>query len=37
MMEQNDDIDRAMILHRRIRDLLDLQYKKLHVDLGYVE
>eukprot|EP00116_Pleurobrachia_bachei_P002559 sb/3462821/ len=34
MMEQNDDIDRAMILHRRIRDLLDLQYKKLHVDLG---
>ena len=36
LMEQNEDIDRAMILHRRIRDLLDLQYKKLHVDLGYV-
>lgn len=28
------DMNRAMVLHRKVRDALDLQYKKLHVELG---
>jgi len=30
------DMARAMLLHRRVRDALDLQYKKLHVMMGWV-